>query len=149
MQRLSKGFFLGSAAVAGAIANILVIIGTIMIRDGQDDGLGVIAVAYVPIIYLAVVMFVLYHKMWAAIQDGHARTSPGKAVGFLFIPIFNIYWSFQAIWGFSKDFNAFVARHSVNTPKLPEGLFLAYSWTRASMTGVVERIVNPEKNSAK
>ncbi|MBU3980862.1 MAG: hypothetical protein KKG97_06045 [Proteobacteria bacterium] len=34
-------------------------------------------------------------------------------------------------------------------PFAAEGLFLACSCTRASMTGVVERIVNPEKSSAR
>jgi hypothetical protein len=82
--------------------------------------------AWLPMMYGAVVVLVLFYKMWAAIQDGHARTTPGKAVGFLFIPLFNLYWAFQAIWGFAKDYNAYLIRHSVNAPKLPEGLFLAY-----------------------
>lgn len=76
------------------------------------------------LIVSAVFLYVLYYKMWAAIQDGHARTTPGQAVGFLFIPLFNIYWIFQALWGFSKDYNAFIHRHSIPVKPLSENLFL-------------------------
>ena len=32
--------------------------------------------------------------------------TPGKAVGFLFIPVFGLYWMFVSIWGLGKVFNA-------------------------------------------
>lgn len=76
-----------------------------------------------------VVMFLwfhLYYRGWKVIQDGHARTTPSRAIGFLFVPFYNAYWIFQAIWGFAKDYNAFIARHSLNTQRLPEKLFLVY-----------------------
>ncbi|MGH9580726.1 MAG: hypothetical protein ACRD2R_07020, partial [Terriglobales bacterium] len=73
-----------------------------------------------------VVNVVLWYKAWAAIQDGHARTTPGKAIGLLFIPFFNFYWAFQALWGWAKDYNAYTARHGIQAPRMPEGLFLAY-----------------------
>ena len=63
--------------------------------------------------------------MWDSIQDGYARTSPGKAVGFLFIPLFNLYWIFLAIWGFSQDFNRYIKRHGMTIKPLPENLFWA------------------------
>jgi Na+/proline symporter len=56
-------------------------------------------------------MLVLLYKAWTAIQHGPVpvRTTPGKAVGFLFIPFFNCYWIFQALWGWTKDYNAVAA----------------------------------------
>ena len=76
---------------------------------------------------IASVLFVIVvYKMWAAIQDGHARTDPGRAVGFLFIPFFNIYWAFQALLGFAKDYNSYLERHGLNLRRLPEGIFVAY-----------------------
>ncbi len=82
----------------------------------------------VPIsIYVFVVVSVFIYKAWASIQDGHVRAGPCKALGFLFIPLFNFYWIFQAIWGFAVDCNKYMARNNVNSaPRLPEGLFLAY-----------------------
>lgn len=126
MNKISKGFFLGSIAVGLGIANVLVIAGSIQAKNGNADALGTIGLAYIPMLYGAIVMLVLYYKMWAAIQDGQARTTPGKAVGLLFVPFFNLYWAFQVIWGFAKDYNAYAQRHGIQAERLPEGLFLAY-----------------------
>ena len=71
-------------------------------------------------------LFVLCYKAWESIQDGHARTTPGKAIGFLFVPIYSFYWLFQCTWGFAKDYNQYLVRHSLNARKLPEDLFLAF-----------------------
>ena len=65
--------------------------------------------------------------MWSAIQDGEASATPAKAVGFLFIPVFNIYWALSMITGFAEDYNAFIQRHSVKTKDLPLMLFLVYA----------------------
>ena len=121
MKKLSKGFFLGSVAVWLGLAVILLIVGNFIHSDI------LIILSYVLMLFVAGVMMTLFYKMWASIQDGYARTSPGKAIGFLFIPFFNIYWAFQAICFFSKDYNSFVDRHSVDAPRLPEGLFLAFT----------------------
>jgi hypothetical protein len=64
--------------------------------------------------------------MWAAIQDGHARTTPGKAVAFLFIPVFSIYWFVQVIYGWARDYNGYIARHGLNVPSVSENMFLIY-----------------------
>ena len=125
MNKISKGFFLGSIAIGLGIADVLMIIGTIKAKSGDSDALGMIGLSYIPMLYGAVVMLMLYHKMWASIQDGHARTTPGRAVGMLFVPFYNLYWAFQVIWGFSKDYNAYVERHGTKAARLPEELFLA------------------------
>ena len=58
-----------------------------------------------------VVTFLVIWRMWSAIQDGHARTTPGKAIGFLFIPFFNVYWIFQVWGGFPADYNKYSERY--------------------------------------
>lgn len=68
-----------------------------------------------------------WYRAWKAIQDGHARTTPGKAIGFLFIPLFSFYWVFQWSYGYAKDYNAFRKRHEIDGPILSEGLFLSLS----------------------
>ncbi len=119
---LSKGFYVGSYAIAPAFSIALFVWAGI--RFSLKGPLA--ALSLVPVIYLSVVFGVLIYKMWSGIQDGYARTTPGKAVGFLFIPFFNFYWGFQALWGFSKDYNRYIQRHSLRAPKLREGLFLWY-----------------------
>jgi hypothetical protein len=127
MNTVAKGFFLSSVAIGLGIADALVLLGSLRIRMGSPEaGLGLIGLSLIPGLYGGIVMAVLWYKSWAAIQDGHARTTPGKAVGFLFIPFFNIYWVSQAIWGLSKDFNAYLQRNSIPATRLPEGLFLTF-----------------------
>jgi hypothetical protein len=74
----------------------------------------------------AVLAYIILYRCWALIQDGYARTTPGKAVGFLFIPFYNFYWIFEAFAGYSKDANAYIARHNLPLQKMDEGLSTAY-----------------------
>ena len=74
----------------------------------------------------AITFLVLLYKAWQAIQDGQVRTTPGQAVGFLFIPFFNLYWMFVSIWGWAADYNGYKARHNVPGEPASEGTFLAF-----------------------
>lgn len=75
----------------------------------------------------SIVLFcIILYKCWQQIQDGYARTSPGKAVGFLFIPFYNLYWIFQAYPGFVRDSNAYIQRHGLPVKLQDEGLATAY-----------------------
>ncbi|MBN1592226.1 MAG: hypothetical protein JW941_03130 [Candidatus Coatesbacteria bacterium] len=65
------------------------------------------------------------YSIWESIQGGRARTTPAKAVGYMFIPLFNIYWTFQVIWGFAEDYNRLIHSKGLPIKKLPENLFLA------------------------
>jgi len=73
-----------------------------------------------------VVMCFFWYRAWRSIQDGHARTTPGKAIGFMFIPLFNLWWVFVLLGGFSKDYNTYCQRHAVDDPprRLPVWYFL-------------------------
>ena len=116
-KTLSKAFYLISFIAASGLLLALSIM-------QKTDGAGIVNI-FLPALYLIIVLCIFLYKVWSAIQDGKARTTPGKAVGFLFIPIYNIYWMFQAILGFAKDYNAYIERHGIKAPKLSEGLFLA------------------------
>ncbi len=140
-RRLPKAFFLGSY-LGGTI--VTWIIGWVFSfyslrywdRTYYDSYYGnelptwwfILYLIIVPIsIYVAVVVSIFIYKAWASIQDGQVRAGPCKALGFLFIPLFNFYWVFQAVWGFAVDFNKYLARNNVNPARrLPEGLFLAF-----------------------
>lgn len=127
MVRLSKPLYLSSPIVGVAAALVLGVGIFFMVKEDVPSSWPYLILGGVGLLYTGGLALVFYYKMWESIQDGYARTSPGKAVGFMFIPFFNLYWIFQAIWGFSKDYNAYVDRYAINTRKLPEGLFLAFS----------------------
>ena len=44
----------------------------------------------------AVFHALILHRGWKSVQDGGAATTPGKAVGYCFIPFFNLYWLAEA-----------------------------------------------------
>jgi hypothetical protein len=59
----------------------------------------------------AVALFVVQiYKAWNQIQDGHPLTSAERAVGFLFIPFFNLYWLFVAVYGLAWEVHHAVVR---------------------------------------
>ncbi len=132
-RRLTKGFYLVAALTL--IGASLMMLATVIIsttfegpwpRSYMDQAFVSRLFAGLIGLFGEIVFLILTYKMWKAIQDGHARTAPGAAVGLLFVPFFNLYWIFQAYRGFAKDFNSFVSRHSIKTPLLPVSLFTAY-----------------------
>jgi hypothetical protein len=49
--------------------------------------------------------FYLLHLLWTLIPADIARTTPGKAVGYSFIPAFTCYWAFITYKGLAEDMN--------------------------------------------
>jgi hypothetical protein len=144
MQKISKGLFLGCIIGGEAVGMLLMFVGLVLFivagvmaaaSDGDMSsvnwglvGAGVVLfiVAMMFTFLAAIFGYILLYRSWKAIQDGQPRTTPGKAIGFLFIPFFNFYWIFIAYWGWAKDFNAYVASRGLAVPKVQEGLFLAF-----------------------
>ncbi len=56
----------------------------------------------------------ILHKLWSLIPAHKAKTTPGKAIGFLLIPLFNFFWSFISIYGLAKALNTETCRRSVS-----------------------------------
>lgn len=121
--RLPKSFFLGSVLGGTILAILLLFSGAQMRRGGES----LLLLAMLVFVYVIVVEMILVYKMWAAIRGEIARTTPGKAVGLLFIPLYNVYWLFQVFPGFAEDYNVYIAKHEINAPRLPDGLFRTYA----------------------
>lgn len=123
MNKLSKAFYLTSIIGVFTFGAIVAIVGTIF---PEPFGLVPIFIGIICYIYSLAVWNLLIYRMWQSIQDGYARTTPALAVGFLFVPYYNLYWIFQAVWGFTKDCNRYIDRHQIVAPKLSEKLALAF-----------------------
>ncbi len=54
---------------------------------------------------IAAVVFacILLYRLWSLVERDGGPTTPGKAVGFLFIPFFNFYWIFVAFRGLGVE----------------------------------------------
>ena len=62
-----------------------------------------------------VAWLLLHHACWSALPERYRNTTPGKAVGLLFVPLFNFYWTFVSLVWLADGFNALRDEH----PDLP------------------------------
>ena len=143
MKRLSKWFYLGSM-VGGQVGGIVLLTAAVVILVVSGiltdyiinlsyagtwalaSSILLLLLGCAAILFGATIWYLLLYRAWSAIQDGNASTTPEKAVGFIFIPFYNFYWIFKAWYGFARDYNRYIERHALNTPKLEESLFLAF-----------------------
>jgi hypothetical protein len=72
--------------------------------------------------------YVYLARLWSYLRHGRPRTTPCRAVGLLFVPLFNLYWIFVAVHGLAQDWNRITSQFTDlnRAPKMGEGLFLAY-----------------------
>lgn len=101
-----------------------IILGIVAVVN-MDDNIALV-ILFIPFIVAISSGLRLLYRLWKIIQDGQVRTTPGKAVGFMFIPLFNWYWGFVAIVGLTRDMNTYCASRNIPGPRITEGL--ALSW---------------------
>jgi len=127
MQKVSKGFYVGCWLI-GNLGYWLISAAVAVLIAVYPETRVVVSMLMMPASMLSilagVVCLILIYKMWAAIQGMGARTSPGKALGFMFIPLFNLYWAFVVYWGWTRDYNKIGEREGVELPQMPEGIAL-------------------------
>lgn len=111
------------------IAGILGALGLVLAvqKGAKSTVITAFAAADVFLVCSVAIELMLFYKMWAAIKDSQPSISPGRAVGFLFIPVFNIYWALLMLTGFTEDYNSFIIRRSIRAVRLPMTLFLIYA----------------------
>ena len=77
----------------------------------------------VPMLIVATVFWcILLHRHWSLLQGHGARTTPGKAVGYGFIPVFFFYWWFVAYAGLATDNNRYLRQLGITARRMSFGL---------------------------
>jgi predicted Zn finger-like uncharacterized protein len=127
---LSKAVFVHCWTGVRIIAGILASLGLMLAirKEAQSTLIATFAAADVFLICSVAIEMLLFYKMWAAIQDDKTSISPAKAVWFLFIPVFNIYWALLMITGFAEDYNSFIQRRAIRAKDLSLSLFMIYAF---------------------
>lgn len=69
---------------------------------------------------------ILLYRQWLLLQGHGARTTPGRAVGFSFIPVFFFYWWFVAYAGLATDTNRRLKELGIRRVQMSRGLAIAY-----------------------
>lgn len=99
-------------------------------RTGGGAGVGIFLIVLL-IFFLAVCVLgllafiykcILLYRLWSLVPPEEAATTPGKAVGFQFIPFFNLYWNFIAYGKLGKYLQL------VTGSAAPHTWALIYSW---------------------
>jgi hypothetical protein len=88
--------------------------------------LAYLAAAVSAAIIITVLSGIFLYRAWAQIQDGRARTTPGKAVGFRFIPFFALYWEFVAVKGLAEDIEDYARARNIAIEPIPRSLTITY-----------------------
>ena len=65
----------------------------------DEEEMAVILVGFAFVIPGVVFSSILHYRCWKRVPLDRAKTSPGFAVGLLFVPIFNMYWAFVSYPG--------------------------------------------------
>ncbi len=89
-------------------------------------GFGLIIAGYACLVFSGILIYIYLYRAWKCLQPGGATVSPGAAIGFLFIPVFNLYWFFKAIGGLPRQWNTITSAYpnTKNAPKLTMGAFI-------------------------
>ena len=114
----------------GLVALVATVLAAQAYRISDNLGVGLILLfgAWVlACLVLQVVVIAIYlHRAWRIVQSESAVT-PGKAVGLLFVPLFNLYWCFPAYYGWARAYNRLRSAHDLSdAPRVSEGLFLSF-----------------------
>ena len=120
MNKLNKTFFVLSYVIGIVFTDIFYFF------YERDANLTFLSLDFAVWIYLTIVTMVLWYKAWRSIQDDYTSLTPVRAIVFLLIPIFNLYWIFRAFGGFPKDYNAYIKRHNLSVIPLSEKLYEIY-----------------------
>lgn len=106
---------------------ISLILGYIPVRSNEAAKLSLylIIVGFSGLILAYIYSLIALYRCWSILQKFGVRTTPGKAVGFLFIPFYNLYWPFVAINGLAKDANLFLRQRKIYSKNISEDLSLA------------------------
>jgi eukaryotic-like serine/threonine-protein kinase len=85
----------------------------------------------------------LWYKAWSAIQDPYTRITPGKAVGYLFIPVYGLYWAGRTLAAYAREHNAFVARYHLPVRPQRAWLYLVFLVIHVSFAILMRALPNP------
>lgn len=86
----------------------------------------VIVVGVVGVLISAIILLVFLHRAWAAIETPYSM-SPGSVIGKLFIPLFNLYWIFQAVPGFAREYQNCAHHLGIEVPTVSRGWLIAFA----------------------
>jgi hypothetical protein len=132
---MKSGLYIGSYITSCIFVSIpvaLLVFRKLMLGNkmSENEAAPIMVLVFLGVFQFLIVGIIIYlvvlSKMWGSLQDGQTPISAGKAIGLLFIPVFNYYWLFRAWGGFPKEYQNYSNRYSLNLSKPSSFAFFAY-----------------------
>jgi hypothetical protein len=117
-------FFPYAAAMVVSVVSFKAAIAIEVARGSEIITRAHLATNLVSVVVGIVFVSVLLYRMWAQLEC-ETQMSPGRAVGRCFVPVFNLYWIFVAVYGLTGTLKRTMASRSVPGPAPSPGLALA------------------------
>jgi len=140
VKRVKLGMYYTSMLIAAALA-----VHYIFFAPSGEILSVVVFIVHIMFFGLSVFLFLnTLYKMWLLIQP--QSTSPKKAIAYLFVPVYNIYWSFFAIYGLSKKMNSQLSQiNSQNriSEKVSMAFCVLYTLFFLPIIGIVSYVALP------
>ena len=133
--KTSYALWLSMSAINFALAMIGIFILVAIANHSRSSpsdveaALNILGVSMVIFAILALIfLYRVLYLAWQSLENyPYSRTTPGRAVGFLFIPFFSLYWQFVAFHGWAQDMNQYIKGRQLPTQKRAnEGLMIAH-----------------------
>ena len=95
-------------------------IATIAGKSAASEGFAVVGL----LVLIPAVIFgsILHYRCWHALPIEYRATSPGKAVGYLFIPFYNLYWAFISWVKLADGYEGWQRESNITGPHGLKGL---------------------------
>jgi hypothetical protein len=111
------------------LAAVVFAVGTLSVAasasSGNYDAAGACGLIFglpllVLIISAGIMQMILLYRYWNILRDPYPSTRPARVVGFLFIPLFNFYWTYVAIVGLAKQTNDYCDQVGIRGVRINE-----------------------------
>jgi hypothetical protein len=117
-KKSSKWLYLGTTIIAFILWFIVVL--------SQYSTTVTLIITLIIYLYAYIMFVILLYQAWRIFPHIWPRAMPSQAAIFLFIPIFNFVWAFHVIYGFAKDYNAYVVENGNVKDKVTDSVFLIF-----------------------
>jgi len=86
----------------------------------------IVAAGIAGVLVSSIILLVFLYRAWKSIETPYSMPA-GSVIGKLFIPFFNLYWIFQAVPGFAREYQNCGHYLGIELPRVPRGWLIALS----------------------
>jgi hypothetical protein len=79
-----------------------------MLGGADEKAVMVLSIFFLPLGVISVIIgMILHYRYWEALPSQYRATTPGRAVGLMFVPFYNFYWVFVSYHGLARGYREY------------------------------------------